>query len=133
MNQKKEPVKKEWEQGTVLTDGLFKVGVNVLRLRVPMYSIQIGTTMKNNEERIKPHIPVRTELQEDLTVSVESLDTEVLVKLLEQANEWIVEDSKAHFQKMIQEWQKRNSKRYPRKTGKTEKNRTKTKSNPDNS
>ena len=128
MNAKKEPGKKEWERGTLLSEGIFVVGVTVLRLRVPMYSIQVGTAMKNDAERIKPHIPVRTELQDDLSVSVESLETDVLTRLLVQANDWIVEDSKAHFHKMIQDWQKKNNKRFPRKTGKTEREKNKHKS-----
>ena len=123
MNTKKEQTaKKEWERGVVLSDDTFLVVVNVLRLRVPAYSIQVGTPAKE-EGRVKPHIAVRTELQDDLSVSVESLDTDALVKLLSEANEWIITDSKRHFQEMIQQWQKKNNKRFPRKTGKTERKR----------
>ncbi len=130
MNTKERPPRtmREWERGAVFKDGIFQVGVNVLRVKIPMYSIQIGTEMKDSD-RIKPHIPVHTELQDDLSVSVESLDTEILLALIAQANDWIVEDAKQHFQEMIQSWQKKNSKRYPRKTGKTEKNREKVKGN----
>lgn len=125
-NERPPPKKREWERGILLKDGIFHISVNVLRVKVPMYSIQIGTEMKDSE-RIKPHIPVRTELQDDLSVSVDSLDTTVLFGLIEQANTWIVEDAKKHFQDMIHSWQNKNRKRYPRKTGKTEQVREKKK------
>lgn len=116
-----------WIDAKTFEDGDYAVRVQKLDVRAPRFSISIG---RQREGKFIPHLPVMTEGQGKVTV--QSLYAKIGL-LVQQAEVWIQEQVQRHEDERLAyklQYEERDANRdrpKTRHTGKTERDRNKTK------
>jgi hypothetical protein len=124
-NQHQQQEKKSWENAITLKseDGSVEVRVNVLRLRRPLYSIQIGGAEGSRFLRIQ--------VGGQGKIVVQAVDTTTLAQLVTDAIDWVQKDAQSiedeHIASRLERETKAANYGKPqhKTTGKTEKAREK--------